>query len=75
MDFRLWIEVDHKMININVRAFTVVCFQAVCKDKLFPGSMFFAKGYGPSDEPYRAYAAAFMIGVGFICMGKSVAKI
>ncbi|XP_052280558.1 solute carrier family 12 member 2-like isoform X2 [Dreissena polymorpha] len=44
-------------------------FQAVCKDKLFPRVTFFAKGYGPSENPRRAYVLAYIIGVGFILIG------
>lgn len=48
------------------------CFllQAVCKDKIFPKVDFFAKGYGPSENPRRAYILAFVIGLGFILIGK-----
>ena len=45
-------------------------FQAVCKDKLFPGIYVFAKGYGKSEEPLRAYVLAFIIALGCICIGK-----
>ncbi|XP_064598954.1 solute carrier family 12 member 2-like [Liolophura sinensis] len=45
-------------------------FQAVCKDKLFPGIFFFAKGYGKSNEPFRAYALAFLIAVGVACIAE-----
>ncbi|XP_069138674.1 solute carrier family 12 member 2-like isoform X2 [Argopecten irradians] len=44
-------------------------FQAVCKDKIFPKIHIFAKGYGASDNPRRAYLLAYFIGVGFICIG------
>lgn len=44
-------------------------FQAVCKDKLFPKVTFFAKGYGPGENPRRAYVLAYAIGVGFILIG------
>ncbi|OWF48421.1 solute carrier family 12 member 2-like isoform X2 [Mizuhopecten yessoensis] len=44
-------------------------FQAVCKDKIFPKIHIFAKGYGPSDNPRRAYLLAYFIGVAFICIG------
>ncbi|XP_033751068.1 solute carrier family 12 member 2-like [Pecten maximus] len=44
-------------------------FQAVCKDKIFPKIHIFAKGYGASDNPRRAYLLAYFIGLGFICIG------
>ncbi|KAK3097932.1 hypothetical protein FSP39_014651 [Pinctada imbricata] len=44
-------------------------FQAVCKDRIFPKIHFFAKGYGPSENPRRAYVLAYCIGVGFIAIG------
>ncbi|KAL4227820.1 hypothetical protein ACF0H5_013257 [Mactra antiquata] len=44
-------------------------FQAVCKDKIFPKVSFFAKGYGASENPRRAYVLAYAIGVGFILIG------
>ncbi|CAH1253816.1 SLC12A2 [Branchiostoma lanceolatum] len=45
-------------------------FQAVCKDKLFPGIHIFAKGVGQSDEPRRGYLLAFIIAVGFILIAE-----
>ncbi|XP_045605919.2 bumetanide-sensitive sodium-(potassium)-chloride cotransporter isoform X1 [Procambarus clarkii] len=36
-------------------------FQALCKDKLYPGIVIFAKGYGKGDEPYRGYVLTFVI--------------
>eukprot|EP00058_Branchiostoma_floridae_P024265 XP_002609755.1 hypothetical protein BRAFLDRAFT_78583 [Branchiostoma floridae] len=45
-------------------------FQAVCKDKLFPGIHIFAKGVGQSDEPRRGYLLAFVIAVGFILIAE-----
>ncbi|ELU01077.1 hypothetical protein CAPTEDRAFT_156991 [Capitella teleta] len=44
-------------------------FQAVCKDRIFPGIHVFSKGYGNNDEPRRAYLLAFVIGVACICIG------
>jgi len=44
-------------------------FQAVCKDKIFPKVIFFAKGYGPGDNPRRAYILAYVIGIAFILIG------
>ncbi|XP_053405857.1 solute carrier family 12 member 3-like isoform X2 [Mercenaria mercenaria] len=44
-------------------------FQAVCKDKIFPKVQFFAKGYGTSENPRRAYVLAYVIGLAFILIG------
>ena len=41
-------------------------FQAVCKDKLFPAFSTFGTGYGPGNEPRRAYLLGFLIAVAFI---------
>lgn len=44
-------------------------FQALCQDKLFPGLIFFAKGYGKNQEPLRGYALTFVIALGCILIG------
>ncbi|XP_026325882.1 bumetanide-sensitive sodium-(potassium)-chloride cotransporter isoform X2 [Hyposmocoma kahamanoa] len=44
-------------------------FQALCQDKLYPYLEFFAKGYGPNNEPVRGYVLTFIIAVAFILMG------
>ncbi|XP_052797099.1 solute carrier family 12 member 2-like isoform X2 [Mya arenaria] len=44
-------------------------FQALCKDQIFPKVEFFAKGYGPSENPRRAYFLAYGIGLAFILIG------
>jgi solute carrier family 12 sodium/potassium/chloride transporter 2 len=45
-------------------------FQALCKDKLYPGFDWFAKGYGKNNEPMRGYILTFIIAVGFILIGE-----
>jgi hypothetical protein len=47
-------------------------FQALSKDKLFPFIHIFAKGYGPSEEPKRAYILCFAICSAMVCVGKGV---
>ncbi|CAL1284610.1 unnamed protein product [Larinioides sclopetarius] len=44
-------------------------FQALCKDKLFPGIHFFAKGYGKNNEPRRGYLLAFVLALGCCAIG------
>lgn len=44
-------------------------FQALCKDKLYPGLEWFAKGYGHNNEPVRGYILTFIIAVAFILIG------
>ncbi|KAK6030380.1 amino acid permease, partial [Ostertagia ostertagi] len=43
--------------------------RAVCTDKLIPKLAFFAKGYGPGNDPRRAYALAFLITVFVVMIG------
>lgn len=38
-------------------------FQALCKDKLYPKIDWFAKGYGPNNEPVRGYILTFVLAV------------
>lgn len=45
-------------------------FQALCKDKLYPGLHWFAKGYGKNNEPLRGYVLTLIIAVGFILIGE-----
>ncbi|KAK6031280.1 hypothetical protein OSTOST_02567, partial [Ostertagia ostertagi] len=44
-------------------------FQAVCEDKLIPLITFFAKGYGPGNDPRRAYALCFLITIAVLMIG------
>uniref|UniRef100_A0A914CBT2 Solute carrier family 12 member 3 n=1 Tax=Acrobeloides nanus TaxID=290746 RepID=A0A914CBT2_9BILA len=44
-------------------------FQAVCKDKLFPYIGYFAKGYGPNNEPRKAYVMVYLLACGIILIG------
>ncbi|XP_055357606.1 LOW QUALITY PROTEIN: solute carrier family 12 member 3-like [Paramacrobiotus metropolitanus] len=41
-------------------------FQALCRDKIFPGIHIFGKGYGKNDEPYRAYGLVMIVAVIFL---------
>jgi hypothetical protein len=43
-------------IHLLTDIFLCLIFQAVCKDKIFPKIIFFAQGYGASDNPRRAYS-------------------
>ncbi|KAK7145418.1 hypothetical protein R3I93_013216 [Phoxinus phoxinus] len=45
-------------------------FQALCKDKIYPGLHVFAKGYGKNKEPLRAYVLTFVIGLAFILIAE-----
>uniref|UniRef100_A0A8C9UAL5 Solute carrier family 12 member 2 n=1 Tax=Scleropages formosus TaxID=113540 RepID=A0A8C9UAL5_SCLFO len=45
-------------------------FQALCKDNIYPGLSFFAKGYGKNNEPLRGYVLTFIIGVAFILIAQ-----
>lgn len=44
-------------------------FQAVCKDKIFPRTDFFAVGHGPGNEPRRGYILTFFVAAAFIAIG------
>ncbi|XP_064609144.1 solute carrier family 12 member 1-like [Liolophura sinensis] len=45
-------------------------FQAVGKDRLFPGTNFFAKEYGKSREPIRGYVLTFGISIAVTCIAE-----
>lgn len=45
-------------------------FQALCRDKLFPGIEWFGKGYGKNDEPMRGYALTYIIAAACILIGE-----
>ncbi|XP_069379373.1 solute carrier family 12 member 2-like [Paralichthys olivaceus] len=45
-------------------------FQALCKDKIYPGLVVFAKGYGKNNEPLRGYVLTFCIGLAFILIAE-----
>ncbi|RZF47156.1 hypothetical protein LSTR_LSTR015255, partial [Laodelphax striatellus] len=40
--------------------------QALGIDRIYPGLIFFSKGYGPHKEPYRGYALTFVISTMFL---------
>lgn len=46
--------------------------QALGKDRIYPGLIFFAKGYGKNGEPYRGYVLTFILSVAFVLIGESV---
>ncbi|KAM4565169.1 solute carrier family 12 member 10, tandem duplicate 1 isoform 1-T1 [Fundulus diaphanus] len=45
-------------------------FQCLCKDKIYPYIIFFAKGYGKNDEPLRAYLLCYLIAIAFILIAE-----
>ncbi|KAM6949525.1 solute carrier family 12 member 3-like [Aplochiton taeniatus] len=45
-------------------------FQCLCRDKIYPYIIFFAKGYGKNDEPLRAYLLCYFIAVAFILIAE-----
>ncbi|XP_017296330.1 solute carrier family 12 member 3-like isoform X2 [Kryptolebias marmoratus] len=45
-------------------------FQCLCKDKIYPYIIFFAKGYGKNNEPLRAYILCYLIAVAFILIAE-----
>lgn len=44
-------------------------FQAVCKDKIYPGLEYFAKEVGPNKDPRRAIMIAFLLCLAMVCIG------
>lgn len=44
--------------------------QALAKDKLYPGIHFFSEGYGPNNEPMRAYGLVFGVALACIMIGE-----
>lgn len=45
--------------------------QALGIDKIYPGLIFFSKGYGKAGEPYRGYVLTFFVSVAFLLIGIS----
>ena len=46
--------------------------QALCKDNIYKGLKFFAKGQGKNNEPIRGYILTFIIAVAFILIGDCI---
>lgn len=44
--------------------------QALGIDRIYPGLIFFSKGYGKNGEPYRGYVLTFFVSFIFILIGK-----
>lgn len=44
--------------------------QALGIDKIYPGLIFFSKGYGKAGEPYRGYVLTFVVASLFVLIGK-----
>jgi solute carrier family 12 sodium/potassium/chloride transporter 2 len=40
--------------------------QALGVDRIYPGLIFFSKGYGKANEPYRGYVLTFLISLVFL---------
>ncbi|XP_043952795.1 solute carrier family 12 member 3-like isoform X2 [Gambusia affinis] len=41
-------------------------FQCLCKDQIYPYIIFFGKGYGKNNEPYRAYVLCYIVATAVI---------
>jgi len=48
--------------------------QALGQDRIYPGLIYFSKGYGKSGEPYRGYVLTFGVAALFLLIGKVVLK-
>lgn len=44
--------------------------QALGIDRIYPGLIFFSKGYGKSGEPYRGYVLTFLISTAFLLIAQ-----
>lgn len=44
--------------------------QALGQDRIYPGLIYFSKGYGKSGEPYRGYILTFGVAALFLLIGK-----
>jgi len=44
--------------------------QALGQDRIYPGLIYFSKGYGKSGEPYRGYVLTFLVAALFLLIGK-----
>jgi solute carrier family 12 sodium/potassium/chloride transporter 2 len=40
--------------------------QALGFDRIYPGMIFFSKGYGKNNEPYRGYVLVLIISISFV---------
>lgn len=43
--------------------------QALGMDKIYPGLIYFSKGYGKAGEPYRGYVLTFLVSSAFVLIG------
>lgn len=43
--------------------------QALGTDRIYPGLIFFSKGYGKHNEPYRGYVLTFFVSTAFVLIG------
>jgi solute carrier family 12 sodium/potassium/chloride transporter 2 len=46
--------------------------QALGIDRIYPGLIFFSKGYGKAGEPYRGYVLAFLVSTAFVLIGTAL---
>lgn len=46
--------------------------QALGRDRIYPGLIFFSKGYGKHGEPYRGYVLTFIVSTIFLLIGRLV---
>lgn len=43
--------------------------QALGIDRIYPGLIYFSKGYGKNSEPYRGYVLTFFVSLIFLLIG------
>lgn len=49
--------------------------QALGRDRIYPGLIFFSKGYGKHGEPYRGYVLTFIISTVFLLIGLYIVQL
>lgn len=48
--------------------------QALGQDRIYPGLIYFSKGYGKHGEPYRGYVLTFLVAALFLLIGIETIK-
>lgn len=71
---------NHRLIPLQATLSTALTnllsvprlIQALGRDRIYPGLIFFSKGYGKHGEPYRGYVLTFIISTIFLLIGRCV---
>nr|XP_020443852.1 solute carrier family 12 member 3-like [Monopterus albus] len=55
---------------LSFLVFAPKVFQCLCRDNIYPYIGLFGKGYGKSDEPFRAYILSYVLSIVFILIAE-----